>query len=255
LISDIDIIVREMKLKEVEEVLARYGWKHGKLDAYDERYYRQWMHEIPPMAHDKRGSVLDVHHTILPPTTNAHLDPDKLFSACVSSDSGAYTLGPLDMVIHSATHLFHEGEFYNGLRDLLDLDRLLRFFSAADENFWTSLTDRAQELTLGVPLYYALRYTNMYFLTPVPQSAIAALDSDRPGVFSRNLLDFVFSRAFMPVHPKCKQSFTAPALWFLYVRSHYLRMPMRLLIPHLLRKYWMGLGVFGKNPDDFEPAK
>jgi len=33
---------------------------------------------------------------------------------------------------------------------------------------------------------------------------------------------------------------THASQYAMYVRSHYLRMPMRLLLPHLLRKAWMG---------------
>ncbi|UUZ51357.1 hypothetical protein LP420_18985 [Massilia sp. B-10] len=42
------------------------------------------------------------------------------------------------MVIHSATHLFYDGEFDKGLRDLLDLHRLLTEFGATP-GFWQVL--------------------------------------------------------------------------------------------------------------------
>ena len=32
---------------------------------------------------------------------------------------------------------------------------------------------------------------------------------------------------------------TGLARWLLYVRSHYLRMPLSLVVPHLVRKAWM----------------
>ncbi|UUZ51358.1 nucleotidyltransferase family protein [Massilia sp. B-10] len=47
-------------------------------DPYDQRYYRVWMHEIPPMQHVQRGSVIDVHHAILPLTAAARPDPALL---------------------------------------------------------------------------------------------------------------------------------------------------------------------------------
>src|SRR3546814_9997045 len=40
----------------------------------------------------------------------------------------------------------------------------------------------------------------------------------------------------MPDHESCDGSLTAAARWLLYVRAHYLRMPLPLLLPHLLRK-------------------
>ena len=45
--------------------------------------------------------------------------------------------------------------------------------------------------------------------------------------------------ALQPDHPSCDSRWTGLARWLLYVRSHALRMPMRLLVPHLLRKSWM----------------
>ena len=48
LLSDVDILVRRGHLAEVEQRLLAQGWEHQKLDRYDQRYYREWMHEIPP---------------------------------------------------------------------------------------------------------------------------------------------------------------------------------------------------------------
>jgi hypothetical protein len=53
------------------------------------------------------------------------------------------------------------------------------------------------------------------------------------------LMDFLFLRAFRPDQPECKLPLTDLALNLLYIRSHYLRMPLYLLIPHLVRKAWM----------------
>ena len=49
-------------------------------------------------------------------------------------------------------------------------------------------------------------------------------------------MDQLFERALVADHPLCVDHFTGPAMWLLYIRSHYLRMPFHLLIPHLLHK-------------------
>ena len=49
-------------------------------------------------------------------------------------------------------------------------------------------------------------------------------------------MDFLFLRAFRPDQPECRLPFTGLALNLLYIRSHYLRMPLYLLIPHLAQK-------------------
>ena len=66
-IADIDILTEKQNLRAAERELIFYGWAKTKTDDYDQRYYREWMHEIPPLQHRQRGTVVDVHHNILPP--------------------------------------------------------------------------------------------------------------------------------------------------------------------------------------------
>src|SRR6476469_4270169 len=101
-------------------MLSCYATTHH--DPYDQRYYRTWMHELPPMQHVKRGSVIDVHHTIVPPTSGTRLNAAALFDAAtpLPEASPFLVLAPPDMVIHSATHLFNNEDMAHGLRDLTD---------------------------------------------------------------------------------------------------------------------------------------
>ncbi len=73
-IGDLDILVPRERLAEAEKALRAAGWEWVKEDAYDDAYYRQWMHELPPMIHATRDRMIDVHHTILPLT--ARVTPD-----------------------------------------------------------------------------------------------------------------------------------------------------------------------------------
>ncbi|HWJ95141.1 MAG TPA: nucleotidyltransferase family protein, partial [Telluria sp.] len=122
LFSDIDILVPKRRLGEVEAALMMAGWATTHHDPYDQRYYRQWMHELPPMRHVRRQSVIDVHHAILPETAAVRPEPARLLAAAraLPDDRDVRVLAPADMVLHSAAHLFH-GEFEHGLRDLFDL--------------------------------------------------------------------------------------------------------------------------------------
>ena len=237
--SDVDIMVPKAALGKVEKALLIHGWSALKLDAYDQRYYRQWMHEIPPLRHRRRLTVIDVHHRILPETTRAQPDPARMLAAAetVADYKNALTLNPVDMVIHSATHLFYEGEFDHGLRDLADLDDLLRHFSG-HPGFWDKLVHRAQELGLIQPLYYALRYCGLVLGTPVPPGAWEHKHMWQPAVARRGMMDFLFLRALLPMHASCERRLSGLARFVLYVRSHYLRMPVYLLLPHLLRKLY-----------------
>ena len=236
--SDIDILVPKDKLSEVENEMMLNGWVSTHVDDYDERYYRDWMHELPPMQHGIRQTVIDIHHAILPETARLCPDPKKLLADVVpvAGQGNVFVLAPADMVLHSATHLFHDGELEHGLRDLVDLDGLLRHFSE-DEQFWDRLVERAVEMELSRPLYYAFRYTQRLLQTPIPDVAMKASEAiGKPPAALAWLMDALFSRALMPNHPSCDDAFTPLARWMLYIRSHYLRMPFHLLIPHLVRK-------------------
>ncbi len=240
LFSDVDILVPREALGQVETALMVHGWSYGELDAYDRRYYQQWMHELPPLQHSRRGTAIDVHHTILPPTARLKIDTAALFEHLqpLPDHAGLYVLPPADMLLHSAAHLFHEGEFDNGLRDLFDLDALLREFGT-DASFWPQVLERAQRIGLLRPLHHALHYTRDLLGTPVPGSVLkelAALPGASPRPLTQALLDHCFHRALRARHSTCELPGTERALTALLVRSHWLRMPLWLLTRHLGRK-------------------
>jgi hypothetical protein len=142
------------------------------------------------------------------------------------------------MVLHSAVHLFFDGEFEHGLRDLVDLHRLLLHFGA-QPGFWDELAARAAELELARPLFYALRYTRRLLHTPVPAPVLAAAAQGSPGRPLLALMDRLFERALLPLHPSCDDRFSALARFLLYIRGNWLRMPPLLLARHLLHKAFL----------------
>ena len=241
LFGDVDLLVPKAQIDAAEAGLIEAGWAFDEeLSDYDRRYYRQWMHEIPPLHHRQRDTALDLHHTILPPTARIQVNTAALFEDAreLPDLPGLHVLAPATMFLHSAAHLFHEGELDNGLRDLFDLDTLLRGFGA-DPRFWAELVPRARVLGLTRPLWHALRYTTRLLGTPVPDEVMRQAAADAPP--SQALLDACYERALMPVHASCDDSLTGPARLALYVRSHWLRMPVGLLARHLARKAWLRL--------------
>ncbi|GMQ86859.1 MAG: nucleotidyltransferase family protein [Gammaproteobacteria bacterium] len=234
LVSDVDILVPEGALHDVEAALLAADWAALTLDPYDQRYYRRWMHELPPLRHRTRGTTVDVHHRILPQTSRLNPDPALLWEDSVALDQpGLRVLSPEDMLLHCAVHLFHDGDLDHGLRDLVDLHDMFGHFGK-DPQFWTRLTGRAQKLGVARPLFYALRYTERVLGTKIPTEAQATAAPPRWPL--RQLMDQLVMRALTPEHPDHPAATTALARWLLYIRSHYLRMPLNLLIPHLLRK-------------------
>lgn len=238
LFSDIDIMVPKTALGRAEQRLLMHGWVTGKLNAYDQMYYRRWMHELPPMTHRRRETVLDVHHNILPLTSRYRVEAETLFAGSVAIDGGAgmRMLAPADMLIHCAAHLFCDGEFDHALRDIVDFDDLFIHF-CADPAFPDSLCSRAREIGLERPLYYAFRYRERLLGSArTDQRAPDALAQSRPGRFIGGVMDRLFEAAIVPNHPSCNHPLSGLARGSLYLRGHYLRMPWYLLIPHLLRK-------------------
>ncbi len=237
LYSDLDIMVPKSQLALVERTLMENGWRTFTLHPYDQRYYRKWMHELPPLMHYQRGTVLDVHHTILPETGRLHPNPDKLLEAARPLANGPFKVfSPADMVLHSAAHLFQDGSLAGGLRDLADQDDLLRYF-AAEAGFWDGLVSRAIELDLARPLFYALRYAKKFLHTPVPEEVTtAAARAAGPRWPVLPVMDALVSRVIRAEHPdKLHRESPLPG-WLLYVRSHWLRMPPLLLASPLTKK-------------------
>ncbi len=244
LFSDIDILVPEESLAQVEAALMVQGWISTHHDAYDQRYYREWMHELPPMTHFLRQTTIDVHHTILPRTAAQRPDPRLLRAAARplagpdAPERGAI-LCPTDMVLHSATHLFADGEFDKGLRDLWDLHRLLTHFGQHEPGFWEALPDRARQLQLQRFLFYGLRYSALLLGTPVPAATFDALAPDGPPAPLLRLMDALFTRALLPHHPSCRGAGGEVADFLLYVRGNWLRMPPLRLARHLFHKAFL----------------
>lgn len=239
--SDIDVLVPKASLGLVEGTLRLHGWHGTHHSAYDQRYYRLWMHELPPLVHIRRQSSLDVHHNLLPETARIKTHPEKVIASAEPLPGFKALHIPCleDLVLHSATHLFHEGEWEHGLRDLADLDALMRH-GAAREGWWEGLWQRAHELRLTVPLSLALRYASILLNSPVPEPSLARAHGAL-SKFSWPLRDALFLRGFFTCHPDCHMRGNALAEFVLYVRSHALRMPAHLLLPHLAYKAWLAV--------------
>jgi len=236
--ADVDVLVPRDRLAEVESALMLAGWATTHHCEYDQRYYRTWMHELPPLQHTRRQTVVDVHHAILPTTARLKPESSRLLAAAqtVKGLPGVQVLASADMVLHCMTHLFYNDDLSHGLRDLSDLDLLLRGFSATVPGFWGQLLARAKELNLVRPLYYGLHQADRVLRTPVPEASRETSQHFAPIWPLSSALDFVWARALRPRHPSTAGPLRALSGFALYVRAHWLRMPPALLARHLLIK-------------------
>ena len=81
-----------------------------------------------------------------------------------------------------------------------------------------------------------MRYANRIAKTPVPAKVLEDIEQDSPHGLARWVMDFCFLRGLQPDHASCSDGWTGLARWVLYLRSHWLRMPIPLLVYHLTRK-------------------
>ena len=242
LFGDIDILVPRESLGDVESRLMLNGWVSAKSSDYDQRYYRKWMHELPPMTHLRRGTVLDVHHTILPLTARNAPDPQQIINRSGQAEGfeSIWIPSPEDLLIHSITHLVHEGELHNGLRDLNDIDCMLRDFSKV-AGFWDRMVGYARGNDLSGPVCFGLHLARRFFGTPIPAEVLAQLSPRGITQQPTPWLEAVYVKALEPIDDDRHSVLIELGKWFVYVRSHALRMPMSMLIRHLSIKGWVGL--------------
>lgn len=221
-IGDLDILVPRSALDAVEAALLAAGWEQVKPDHYDDLYYRRWMHELPPLIHRTRDRMIDVHHTILPLTARPRPNPAALIADSEPlGEGGLRILSPADIIVHAAAHLFADGDLTGGLRNLWDIDRLVREFATHD-SFWRRLEERTALHQLQRETARALRLAHRLYRTPI-DSKLAGKARIADGLYlSRLLARDGWGRA------------TRPMIRFgFYVRSHRLRMPLPMLARHL----------------------
>ena len=222
-VGDLDIMVPRDALGAVEAALLDAGWERVKAaDGYDDAYYRRWMHELPPLIHRTRDRMIDVHHTILPLTARPRPDAEALLAGSVALDGGLMVLAPADMIVHAAAHLLADGDLAGGLRNLWDIDRLLREFAAADPDFWAKLAERARRHQLAGPVARALRLSRRLYGTPLEKR-------DGP---SFSVADRLFEARLLARNGWGQERRKALRFAF-YLRSHWLRMPPPMLARHL----------------------
>lgn len=227
LFSDIDLLVPAEHLGEVESVLISGGWKPSNASEYDQRYYREWMHELPPMEHVRRHTVVDLHHAIIPPVSRFAFDPAKLFKSAIEISPGIFILCPADRIIHSAIHAFLEGVPAKALRDLYDINSLLRQHFPDAENL-NQVIERAGELGVEALAVAALESASVIFSN-------AVTPPEKCSVRGR----WLAKAALSVIQPTSPSGIMAQQV--LLAHSHWIKMPWRLLVPHLFRKAWLSL--------------
>ena len=122
LFSDIDIYVDHENIDTVEQLLKWSGWEYDEEKSeYDIDYYRNWMHELPPLVNKTLPLMLDVHHHLVPIISRQCFDISALTKTSdVTTHSQFNVLVPEAQLIHTALHMLTNDDMTNITRDLLD---------------------------------------------------------------------------------------------------------------------------------------
>ena len=182
------------------------------------------MHELPPLIHRERDRMSDVHHTILPLTARPTPDAPALIEGSVELADGLRVPCPEDMIVHAAAHLIADGDMAGGLRNLWDIDRLLRQFEA-QEGFWQRLEERSRLHQLAPAVARVLRLSAALYRTPI-EAALGGRTRASDRLFLRRLL--ARNHWGQQTRPGTRLAF--------YLRGHWMRMPPLMLARHLFRK-------------------
>lgn len=240
--SDLDILVPAEALPEARRRLAEAGWEEVALDEHDQRYYREWSHELPPMRHALHAIELDVHHNILPPVARDRVDAAPLLAAAVpladAALAGWQVLAPADQVLHCAAHLFHDSEQRDRLRDLVDLQVLLQAHGAGDDAFGPHLLARARALGLMDALVLGVSLLRDGLRAPLAPALAQAADEALAEPRLRRL-QRRFATVLAPREPAADPDWRVRlAETTLLLRHHWRRMPLPLLVRHTWHKAW-----------------
>jgi len=244
--SDMDVLVDKKQLHAIERKLSLYGWFSQKNDDYDQKYYREWAHEIPPLQHGARGTVADIHHNLLPPISGRAPDIELFTSSLYTTQSNLKTLSKPAMVLHSIIHLFFNEEFSHGFRDLTDLHLL---FSEEESNsdFWAQILVLSEQSKFTTELFYAVRYCQKITKTKFPIKFIDNVKQFQICKIKLRFADFIFCRVLLPSHPSLKIKYSGAASTLALVRAHLLKMPLHILVHHSIHKFYTSLF---KNKED-----
>lgn len=235
--GDVDLLVRRGHLDEVEQALRTAGWVSQVASDYDQRYYREWSHELPPMRAPGHALEVDLHHAIAPVTSRCRGDTELLFADATVLPGTRFAVPCAeDQFIHAAIHLFQDTELDVRLRDLVDLDGLLARIDFGDGG--ARFRHRVEAHGAGRLVWHALLHCRRWLGTEVPAGAWPA----PPSAFERRVLAWIVPRVCLPRLPDRASTLAERlARRVAQLRYHWMRMPPALLLRHAAHKLGQSL--------------
>jgi hypothetical protein len=236
--ADVDLMVPEGDMNRVERHLHRHGWRTAELSAYDDRYYRVWSHEIPPMKHIEREVELDLHHNIVMRTARLKPAAELLLEAARPVVGSRFkVLAPADMALHAMVHLLYSGDLVDAFREWVDVVEIMRSFEGAQSEFQRDFLARAKQLGLWQLARSALEIGREPLLHAMQDDLVTPSWLGPRSRIRGRLMPMAVACVLMPRHPDRQDGIVRRLAQLGFIlRSHLLKMPLHLLARHLAKK-------------------
>jgi hypothetical protein len=101
------------------------------------------------------------------------------------------------------------------------------------------LVERARQLQLALPVLDALQQCQRVYNTTVPEPVGDELSRCAASPWPRSWRAWLFDHALRPAHASAFGRSTRLAHGAIFVRSHWLRMPLPLLVRHVSHKLFI----------------
>ncbi len=226
--SDIDALVKRDELDVAERQLKMNMWLSQDVDDYDDKYYREYAHEIPPMMQAERGTVLDLHHNLFLPVSGRAPKIEQFWAKTTTSDNGLSTLKPAAALVHSMIHLLMNEEVTYGLRDCLDIQSIIDLHNS--EAFWQDVNTLVEGNGFTQEYQLLLLLLDALFGQQCVRERVKDMQYT-PNVKTRFWL-WCYRKAVMPDHPQLRNPYAGIARAAVYCRGHSQKMPLATLLKH-----------------------
>lgn len=235
--SDIDALVKREELEIAERHLKMNLWLSKEVDDYDDKYYREYAHEIPPMMQAERGTVLDLHHNLFLPVSGRAPDIAQFWGTRIQTESGLSTLAPAAALVHSMIHLLMNEEVTFGLRDCLDMQSIIDTHNS--ESFWQDVHQLVADNGFHPEFQLLMSLLCSLFNRDTVKQQIN-LEHFNNSLKNRFWL-WCYCKAVLPDHPLLHNPFAGIARAAVYCRGHSQKMPLVTLLKHSTVKMYKAM--------------
>ena len=224
--NDVDLLLAANSLHRFEDALQQEDYEpDAELSASDRRYYRKWLHELPPYKHLYRKLEVDVHFRLLPVSDPRSFSVEEWIerSMPVNGLNPFRVLDPVDQVLHAIINLGHTGEFRRATRDTWDISCLTNPSILGHENAksdqqvlefdWQELHHRTEQLRLQKTVSNILLLGEELVGLSIPEHFIEDITGKSKDRSRRSVIYRTMKMASLPDGPTLRSRKRYHALW------------------------------------------